>query len=298
MQDIASGAILYTGEVTSVVLNQVGFSPSPIGVNIFAETAEIKKISYVDVDYYDHVVFDYVNMRWRSTYDYNFRQYCNLGQTLVGWGVDNQLYLHNQQDEWNFHGDSFVQKVSFVSNEQPLILKRYQDLVLVSDKKFTINAQSQPNKSYPLGMSTRMPKEIVNIYEGYGKVYYKKNLYDPRFFNDANVSTSDANGWLLDGNQSNLIGQMVTIMQTNGEIFTGAVLSASYNPSTLKTKIILTGLYANTLGVAGNWYYSETAYLNGEDIRANALTHTLEYDPTIDDEGSVLFSVGIKGVLS
>jgi hypothetical protein len=46
---------------------------------------------------------------------------------------------------------------------------------------------------------------------------------------------------------------------------------------------------------------SEKVLLNGEDVRANALTHTLSYDPAASGasgEGSILFSVGIKGVLS
>lgn len=254
---------------------------------------------------YDHVVFDYVNMRWRSTYDYNFRQYCNLGQTLVGWGVDNQLYLHNQPNQWNFHGQPFTQKISFVSNDQPLRLKRYQDIALVSDKSFTITAQSEPNRSYPLGMKTRMPKEIINVYEGYGKVYYRKNLYDPRFFNENNICnsaydppTQPIDGWQLDYDQSIVLNQTITIIQVDGQIFTGLVLTAYYDPINDNTLVTLAGAAPGTNGVIGSWYYSDRAYLNGEDIRANALTHTLEYNPSIDDEGSVLFSVGINGVLS
>jgi len=255
-----------------------------------------------DDSYYDHVVFDYVNMRWRSTYDYNFRQYCNFGQTLVGWGVDNQMYLHNQPNQWTFHGDQFLQQVSFVSNENPLLLKRYQDIALVSDKPFTITAQSEPNQSYPLGMNTRMPKEIINIYEGYGKVYYRKNLYDSRFFNANNISDSNLLNWELDNNQSNLLNQNITIIQQDGDVFTGKVIFAIYNPSTNKTVVVLLSDFGvispNSTGIAGTWYYSDQAYLNGEDVRANALTHTLIYDPSILNQGSVLFSVGIKGVLS
>ena len=67
------------------------------------------------------------------------------------------------------------------------------------------------------------------------------------------------------------------------------------------TEIELVGLEPNTYGVEGKWYLSERVLLNGEDVRANALTHTLSYDPAApgaSGEGSVLFSVGIKGVLS
>lgn len=252
---------------------------------------------------YDHVVFDYVNMRWRSTYDYNFQQFCNLGQTLVGWGVNNQLYLHNQLNQWTFHGDPFTQKVSFVSNEQPLMLKRYQDISLVSDDLFSISAQSEPNRSYPLGMKTTMPTNLISTYEGYGKVNYRKNLYDPRFFNNGGTSTSaydpptqPVNGWIFNLDQTALVGQNVTIIQSNSEIFTGVVATAVLVSG--NTLITLTGFEPNSNGIAGNWYYSEIAMLNGEDIRANALTHTLEYDPTINNTGSVLVSVGIKGVLS
>ena len=254
---------------------------------------------------YDHVVFDYVNMRWRSTYDYNFQQYCNLGQTLFGWGTNNQMYLHNQPNQWNFHGDSFVQRVKFVSNEQPLMLKRYQDIALISDDLFSITAESEPNRSYPRGMKTTMPTNLISTYEGYGKVNYRKNIYDPRFFNSNNISSSfydppaqPINGWRFDFDQSFLLNETVTIIQNDGNIFTGLVTLATYDTVNDWTLITLQGLEPNTNLVAGNWYLSEIALLNGEDVRANALTHTLEYDPTINNSSSLLVSVGIKGVLS
>jgi hypothetical protein len=302
-----------TGNVYSGVVNFVEYNPLSNSTYVGLDGVVPDVDDYLQPGYYyttdnvsyDHVVFDYVNMRWRSTYDYNFQQFCNLGQTLVGWGVNNQLYLHNQSEQWTFHGDSFIQKVSFVSNDQPLRLKRYQDIALVSDKSFNITAQSEPNRSYPLGMKTRMPKEIINIYEGYGKVYYRKNLYDPRFFNANNTCnsaydppTQPINGWQLDGDQSIVLNQTITILQSDGEIFTGLVLTAVYSPVFNNTLVTLAGNSPGTNGISGTWYYSDRAYLNGEDIRANAVTHTLEYDPSIDNEGSVLFSVGINGVLS
>lgn len=260
---------------------------------------------------YDHVVFDYVNKRWRSTYDYNFQQFCNLGQTLVGWGVDNQMYLHNQQGNWTFHGEPFTQKVKFVSNEQPLQLKRYQDIVLVSDDLFSIEAQSEPNRSYPLGMKTTIPTNLISTYEGYGKVAYRKNLYDPKFFNSSNVSatfydppTQPINGWTLLGDQSYLLNETITINQTDtvaggdGNIYTGVVNYAVYDTLSDLTALTLIGQEPSTNGVTGDWYLSEIALCNGQDIRANSLTHTLEYDPTLSNDSSILFTVGIKGVLS
>ena len=257
--------------------------------------------SFDNEETYEHVVFDYVNMRWRSTYNYNFREFCNLGQTLVGWGKDNQLYLHNQPGEWTFHGDPFIQKVTFVSNENPLMLKRYQDITLVSDDKFSIEASSEPNRSYPLGMKTLMSENIINTFEGYGKTNYRKNLYDPRFFVVGNVSDTNTTTWILNGNQTSLVGETITIVQNDKNIYTGVITNPVYNSGPNNTDIELVGLQPDTIGEAGTWYLSEKVLLNGEDVRANALTHTLSYDPTpggIPGEGSVLFSVGIKGVLS
>jgi len=257
--------------------------------------------SFDDEQTYEHVVFDYVNMRWRSTYDYNFRQFCNFGQTLVGWGKDNQLYLHNQDGEWTFHGDPFIQKVTFVSNENPLLLKRYQDITLISDDKFAIEASSEPNRSYPLGMKTTMTENLLGMYEGYGKTNYRKNLYDPKFFVVGNESETNSNTWTLNGNQTGLDGEMITIVQDDKNIYTGIIDNPVYNSGPNTTDIELVGLQPGTTGVEGTWYLSERVLLNGEDVRANALTHTLSYDPTTpgaSGEGSVLFSVGIKGVLS
>jgi hypothetical protein len=307
LENEGSGNV-YVGTINFVQYNEAfdytlvgleGVLPSIADYNIEGSYFTTNKLSY------DHVVFDYVNKRWRSTYDYNFREFCNLGQTLVGWGTNNQLYVHNQPGSWNFHGDSFVQKISFVSNEEPLRLKRYQDITLVSDDLFSIEAQSEPNRSYPRGMKTAMPTNLISTYEGYGKVNYRKNLYDPKYFNADNISGSyynppdqPVNGWIFDFDQSFLLGETITIIQDDGNIFTGVVTLATYDDISDWTLITLQGLEPNTNLVPGSWYLSERALVNGEDIRANALTHTIEYDPTINDSSSILVSVGIKGVLS
>jgi len=306
---------VYSGTITEVEYDEV-FNYTFITIDgVTPSTVDWAKDGYyytTNKMSYDHVVFDYVNMRWRSTYDYNFQQYCNLGQTLFGWGTNNQMYLHNQPNQWNFHGDSFVQRVKFVSNEQPLMLKRYQDIALISDDLFSITAESEPNRSYPLGMKTTMPTNLISTYEGYGKVNYRKNLYDPRYFNSDNISmssydppTQPINGWELDFDQSSIAGETITIIQpSDGQIFTGVITYANYDPLSNRTVIKLTNpvnldpVEPSTNGVNGSWYLSEIALLNGEDVRANALTHTLEYDPTINNSSSLLVSVGIKGVLS
>jgi hypothetical protein len=299
---------VYSGVVDSIRVDGLGNSIITVdGVNQDPADYDVPGYFYVLSDLaYDHVVFDYVNMRWRSTYDYNFQQFCNLGQTLVGWGANNQMYLHNQPNQWTFHGDSFVQKVSFVSNENPLMLKRYQDITLISDDLFSITAESEPNRSYPRGMKTTMPTNLISTYEGYGKVNYRKNLYDPKFLVDANVSVtiydppaSPINGWALNGDQTGLVGETITIIQDDGNIYTGVVATgATYDSPANRTTINLIGLSPGTVAIDGTWYMSERAFCNGQDIRANALTHTLEYDPTINNTPSILFSVGIKGVLS
>ena len=202
---------------------------------------------------------------------------------------------------WTFHGDSFIQKVTFVSNEQPLRLKRYQDIALVSDDLFAIEASSEPNKSYPLGMKTLMPENLINTFEGYGRTNYRKNLYDARFFVVGNESETNTTTWILNGNQTSLVGETITIIQDDKNIYTGVITNPVYNSGPNTTDVELVGLQPDTIGVEGTWYLSEKVLLNGEDIRANALTHTLSYDPaapSASGEGSILFSVGIKGVLS
>jgi hypothetical protein len=154
-------------------------------------------------------------------------------------------------------------------------------------------------------MKTIMPENIIGTYEGYGAVNYRKNLYDPRFFNSNNVSTTyydpptqPVNGWIFNFDQEFLLGETVTIIQNDGLIFTGVVTLATYDDINDWTLITLQDLEPNTNSATGNWYLSERALVNGQDIRANALTHTLEYNPATYGESSVLFSVGIKGVLS
>jgi len=151
-----------------------------------------------------------------------------------------------------------------------------------------------------------MPTEIINVYEGYSKVNYRKNLYDPKYMYTGGNCTGvyvilyDRNGWEFDGNYSqftpSLTNQIrITIVQSNGEIFTGIVEYADYNSLTNKTTILLEGISPET-NQSGFWYYSDRAMMNGEDVRAYSLIHELSTSPTL--EGVVLFNVGIKGVLS
>jgi hypothetical protein len=306
---VHENGVVYTGTVTQAIWDE-GLNYTTIQINDSGPSASeylVPAYYYTTSGFtYDHVVFDYVNMRWRSTYDYNFQQFCSLGQTLVGWDRNNQMYLHNQYGNWNFHGENFIQKISFVSNEEPLRVKRYQDIALVSDDTFSIEAYSEPNRSYPLGMKTTMPTNIVNIYEGYGKTYYRKNLYDPRFFNTGTSTVSNydppngltVNGWLVLGDQQDLLAQNITIIQDDGTIFSGEVISATYSIPDDNTLIVLADQEPGSFGVNGYWYNSDRAMVNGEDMRANALTHNLYFDPSLANQSSILFSVGIKGVLS
>jgi hypothetical protein len=259
---------------------------------------------------YEHVVFDYINDRWRSTYNYNFSNFANLGQTLVGFGANNQLYLHNQ-NSITFHGENFLQKIKFVSNEQPISVKRYQAITQFANKTFDVLAYSDPNQSYIKGMQTYMPTNIITVYEGYSRVNYRKNVYDPRYLNDTNTCessydppTDNVNGWTFPGDES-ILGPTVdleyttiTIIQSDGKAYTGRVGAAVYDSISDTTKVTIIGQAPDSNGISGEWYYSDIAMWNGEDVRADALTHEITYDPTIDQEGSVLFSVGIQGVLS
>lgn len=251
---------------------------------------------------YDHVVFDYVNLRWRSTYDYSFSQFAHFGQTLIGWNDVNQMFIHNQETSVTFHDQPFIQKISFVSNENPFAIKRYQDFTQRANKKFSVKAYSEPNKSYPKGMYTEVPATISNLYEGYTKGYYRKNLYDPRFYSTGTTTLSVynpgvTNGWTIPGDYSGILGINIIIVQGNTN-FIGNVTSSSYDNILDVTSITLSTGGPNEDGITGFWYKSDLAMLNGEDIRAYAVTHELTYDPSIDVEGSVLSTVGITGVLS
>lgn len=221
--------------IVSNPTNSAGFSVTSISYNAISNETTIELSSNLafstDLTFYmypiysyDIVVYDYVRDRWCSTYDYNFVQFAWLGQTLMGWGFDNKAYIHNDVNSLTFHGQPFTQEITFVSNENPLALKRYQDMTQRANQTFDVSAYAEANQSYSQ-MATEMPSAIFNVYEGYSKCYYKRNKYTP------NIATSDL------------------------------------------------------------------AMMNGEEVRANALTHTLSYDPTTNGK-AILFNVGITGVLS
>ena len=207
------------GQVRTYVnqkMGEVGFAFK------FTDTTDIERpiISYV------HVVWDYIRERWRSTYDYNAEGYLNFGQTLIGWNSSNEIYLHNDPDSINFHGKTnWKQRIVFVANEQPTVVKRFQNIIIRSDKAFDVTAVSTSNYNYGV-METSMPSSMFVFYEGYGKSYYRKNQNTP-----------------------------------------------GYATTTL-------------------------ALINGEDMRADAMTHTFEFSPTSQDKSRTLFNVGIRGILS
>lgn len=129
---------------------------------------------------YEIYTFDTIGMRWRTRYDYNFVWFENFGQTLIGFGANTAFYLHNQADSYSFHGDTFIQKLTVVSNENPLNMKRYQDFLTRGNKTFSVYAYALPNQSYGQ-MATSMSKNLFSVYEGYSLVAYNKNRFDPAF---------------------------------------------------------------------------------------------------------------------
>lgn len=122
------------------------------------------------------VSFDYKRRRFRSVFDYNFRAFCNHGRVLVGFGSNNQLYLHNQAS-FSFHGNNFDSKVTFVSNSDPDLAKRPQDIGLKSDKPWWIDVTTEPNETYPLQV-TFMESNLLSRLEGANYwTRYKRNIF-------------------------------------------------------------------------------------------------------------------------
>jgi hypothetical protein len=129
---------------------------------------------------YEILTYDVLSNRWRSRYDYNFEWFANFGQTLVGWGTDSQMYLHNQSDSFTFHGDEFTQKLTVVSNADPLRIKRFQNLIQRANKTFDVKAYTDSNQSYG-AMETEMADYLFKVYEGYSMGYFRRNKFSPLF---------------------------------------------------------------------------------------------------------------------
>lgn len=169
-------------------------------------------------------VFDYIKMRWRATYNYGFQCFANFGGVLLGFGTDCKPYLHNQ-DSLRFHGTNITQVVEFASNENPLAVKRYQELVQRSNKTWSFYCEADSNLSYSQ-MGTEMPDYLFSVFEGYSRSDFRKNRYSVGYASEA------------------------------------------------------------------------MAMACGEDVRANALRCQLIYPAYEKNSTSILFSVGINGVLS
>jgi hypothetical protein len=90
------------------------------------------------------------------------------------------MYLHNQSDSFTFHGDEFTQKLTIVSNEDPLRIKRFQNLIQRANKTFDVKAYTDSNQSYG-AMETEMADYLFKVYEGYSMGYFRRNKFSPRF---------------------------------------------------------------------------------------------------------------------
>lgn len=174
---------------------------------------------------FDIVVFDYLKMRWRSEYRYNFRWFETFGNRMYGFGKNNQIYSHNQDNSINFHGDTFTSVIKFVSNHEQMLNKRFMNILTRADRTFDLVAQTDYGLSYDV-METTTPSWLWVVREDFSYAYYRKNKYSKGYASE------------------------------------------------------------------------EMAMINGEDIRAQALTNTLSYTPKDDRDKFVLSSVEIDGVFS
>jgi len=129
--------------------------------------------SYNAETQFEIVTFNYDRMRFVEEHDYNFRFFMNSGQYLVGFGVDNQLYVHNQ-NTFTLHGENFTSDLTFVSNENGALIKRFQDIVEKSTSPMSVYAFTEPNDVYGV-METTMPLNLLNPYEGHFATRFRRN---------------------------------------------------------------------------------------------------------------------------
>jgi len=146
----------YTGSQTAV---PDSFSQPRFVDNTGDSDSSESRVAIVDLtpteeitDYlFETIAFSIDKRRWVSFYSY-IPDYISTNNTSLISFKDGQLYKHNDNDTYNnFYGEQFTQKIKFISNEEPRLIKFYSTILTESTHPF-----SMPEATNQFGQKTSL----------------------------------------------------------------------------------------------------------------------------------------------
>ncbi len=143
--------------------------------------------------------FDYARGQWRTRYDYNFQRFCNLGNRLFGFRANAQLDKHNIDSSITFHGQTVVEKIKLVFNDNASVMKRFMRILLKSTKKWNVPSMVTRNNINYQTQETSLVQNEFSTQEGLIAAVIKKDINSPNFATQerARISGNEMRGQSL-----------------------------------------------------------------------------------------------------
>jgi hypothetical protein len=215
--DIQSSDSIVLAETTSTL--DAAADPTS-GETIVAETITTPE-SPTDYDYlYETVAFSEKKKRWVTFYSYIPEFMVSNNISLITF-KDGQLYTHNSNNVYNnFYGDQFTQKLRFVSNQSPEIIKFYNNINVQATAKF-----SMPEATNQFGQSTSLITADFIDEEG---VFKASLLRD--------VNTPNVDNALLEGDEMRCHSMTITLENADTQLVKLLLVEVGLNASFLTGK--------------------------------------------------------------
>jgi len=150
------------------------------------------------------LVYNYVRDRWISRLDhgavfatqFGIRTYSTGGLQLAFLG---SLFEENTGDELTFYETGRQQRIDFIFNEAPMVVKRFYTHLQRANYPFDVSVEVPANQTYPIGMASDIPSAVLKNQEGYYVSRYFRDLNDPRYTSplEARLNGRELRGYVL-----------------------------------------------------------------------------------------------------
>lgn len=125
---------------------------------------------------------------WGSFFSYIPEYYGTSFESLLSFR-DGELWRHDTNaTRNNFYGTQYNSQVRVINKPSPLSMKMWYHIVVKGNSIwYSPNINTEPDASYPTGMSSRILKGNWGLYEGYWKADFLRDLNDPAFLGVASA---------------------------------------------------------------------------------------------------------------
>jgi hypothetical protein len=174
-----------------------------------------------DYDYlYETVAFSETKKRWSTFYSYvpDFMVSNNISLITFKNG---QLYTHNSNSVYNnFYGEQFTQRIRFVSNQSPEMIKFYNNINIQATSRFLM-----PEATNQFGQATSLIEDDFIDDEG---------VFKASLLRDSN--TPNVDNPLLEGDEMRCHSMVISLENTDTELVKLFLVEVGLNASFMTGK--------------------------------------------------------------